>query len=141
MSAPQRFNYITVAKKMTKPLIAAYQTILNINTRMTPTPLASLTEDLPLYDHVPADTHTDLPITDPDHPAYTEALADRIEELERMFVQTNDVPNHSTTGLDLRMASTTIRLTEFDICDAANCVTLDSDNNDTTSEMDVDGPF
>jgi hypothetical protein len=139
LSAQQRFHYITVARKMTKPLLQAYQTMLNTNTRTRTVKRAHPVEDLPLYDHLPADTHTELPITDPDHPEYTEELSERIEELGLLFVQ-ETVGSYVQQGPSLRLADSTICLNEFDICDAANCIMPNYDS-DTTSDLDVDGPF
>jgi hypothetical protein len=60
----QRFNFITVIRKLTKPLISAHYDIIQINTRSRPlTSSHSSAEALPLYDHLPADTHTVLPVT------------------------------------------------------------------------------
>jgi len=137
MSAHQRFKYITVVKKMTKPLLIAYQTILNINTRSNTTSPKHQAEDLPLYDHHPTDTHTELPITDPDHPEHSEVLIERIQEIGLLFVQNDEVASSAITGPNLNLASTTIRLNPFDVCDAANCI----DSDYPTSDSDVDGTF
>jgi hypothetical protein len=137
MSAHQRFKYITVVKKMTKPLLIAYQTILNINTRSNTTSSKHQAEDLPLYDHHPTDTHTELPITDPDHPEHSEVLTERIQEIGLLFVQHDEVDRPGITGPNLNLASKTIRLNPFDVCDAANCL----DSNYPTSDSDVDGTF
>ena len=145
LSAQQRFHYIKIAKDMTRPLLAAYHSILDINTRRPRTnPTKHPQEDLPLYDHLPTDTHTELHITDPDHPEYTDALASHVEEVEAMFVQ-EDTTSHTSllhSGPNLHRASDTIRWTEFDICDAANTILPNCYDSDTTTPtLGVDGPF
>ena len=137
ISTKQRFDYIDAVKRLTKPLIRAYQLMLDLNTRHRPGPTQDLPEeDLPLYDHVPADTHTDLAITDPDHPEHASSLTeDHIEELALMFEQ-EDQESTTALGLSLFRARTSLTNNIYDLCDAAN-----RDLASDTASEDADGPL
>ena len=82
------------------------------------------------------DTHTDLPITDPSHPEYSEDLAERIQEIELTFEQ--DTNRSSDPGPNLQRAQA-LRQNEYDICDAAALIV--STDSETASTVDADGPF
>jgi hypothetical protein len=138
MTMKQRYAYIAIAKKLTAPLLVAYSAMININTRVKTKPSPHGVEALPLYDHHPQDTHTELHITDPKHPEYSDDLAEQIRELELTFVQDDIGSCHP--GPSLYQASMTIRQNDFDICDAAALVE-ESVSSDTASTVDADGPF
>jgi hypothetical protein len=128
----QRHAYIGIAKALTAPLLDAYGEMININTRHRPTHLLNADQPLPLYDHLPQDTHTELPLTDPDHPEHSAALAERIQELELTFEQV-DTDDKSMPGLSLHRARATIRQNAYDISDAATLIVnvVDSDPSST----------
>ena len=87
----QRYIHILISQPLLS-MPTTYSAMMNINTRIPKHPsTAAWSEALPLYDHHhPQDTHTELPITEPKHPEYSDAiacLADWIQELELTFVQ------------------------------------------------------
>jgi hypothetical protein len=133
----QRFHFITVIRKLTKPLITAYHAIIQINTRSRPlTLLYQSPEALPLYDHLPADTHTVLPVTDPAHPEFSEELAERIAIIEVTIPQ-DLVPPTLTHGPQLTSAALTLHQSDFHISDAAQVLphweeASNSDDADST---------
>ena len=140
MTMRQRYAYIDIAKKLTAPLIDAYSAMININTRTPKHPPPHEVEALPLYDHHPQDTHTELHITDPEHPEYSEALADRIRELELTFVQ--DDTSTCYPGPSLHQASMTIRQNTYDICDAAALLVPETSvATPAPTVVGADGPF
>ena len=67
MTTTQRYAYIAIVKKLTAPLLDAYSAMININTRGRTSPSLPEAEALPLFDHHPQDTHTELSIADPKH--------------------------------------------------------------------------
>ena len=113
----------------------------NINSRVKTISLSHVVEALPLYDHHLQDTHTALPITDPSHSEYSNALAERIQELDLTFVQDENDTCHP--GPSLYQAGTTIRHNGFQLSDAAALIVIQTSvESDTASTvMDADGPF
>jgi hypothetical protein len=136
MTMKQRYTYIDIAKKLTAPLLVAYSAMININTRLKTNNTSHEEEALPLYDHLPSDTHTDLPITDPFRPEYSEDLAERIHEIELSFEQDN---GSSDPGLSLQRAHA-LRQNEYDISDAAALI-VSTDSDTASNQGDADRPF
>jgi hypothetical protein len=136
MTMKQRYTYIDIAKKITAPLLVAYSAMININTRLKTNNSSHEEKELPLYDHLPSDTHKDLPITDLFHPKYSEDLAERIQEIELFFVQNN---GSSNTGPSLQRAHA-LRQNKYDISDAAALI-VSTDSDTASNQVDVDRPF
>jgi hypothetical protein len=97
MTMKQRYTYIGITKKLTAPLHVAYSAMINIKTRLKTNNSPNEEEELSLYDYLPSNTHTDLPITDPFHPEYSEDLAERIHNIELSFEQDNGSSNQGTS--------------------------------------------
>lgn len=115
MTMQQRYTYINTAKQLTAPLITAYHALIHINIKHTSTIPSHDIDPLPLYDHLPLDTHTEVPDTDPSHPDYNNPLPTRIREIENTFIQ-----QHSCEpGPSLHEARTAIADHPFSISDAA----------------------
>jgi hypothetical protein len=124
MTIYQRYPYSDITTKLTALLLVAYSAMININTRLKTNNLPYDEEALPLYDHLPLNTHTDLPIAEPSHPEYSEDLAERIQEIELFFDQDN---GSSDPGPSLQRVHSH-RHNEYDINDsAALIVSADSD--------------
>ena len=83
MTMEQRYKYIKIARKLTEVLLEAYHEMLNMNIRhIVPGRPSAEADPLPLYDHLPMDTHAEVP--PPSLPPEPEV---RVWELEALFEQ------------------------------------------------------
>jgi hypothetical protein len=116
------------------PLLVAYSAMININNRLKTNNSSHEEEALPLYDHLPSDTHTDFFMTDPFHPEYFKDLAERIQGiLNKIMAVATQEP-----GTSLLQAHALTK-NEYDISDAALIVIIDSDT--ASNQGDTDRPF
>ena len=102
MTMEQRYQYIKIARKLTEVLLEAYHEMLNMNIRHVPAGRPSNEADLlPLYDHLPMDTHAEVP--PPSLPPEPEV---RVWELAALLEQYDDddpgISLHQARLVDLR---------------------------------------
>ena len=115
MAMPTRAIYINIVKKLTKPLVEAYYSMLSANIK-GPQAVHSDADPSPLQDHFPADNHSQATTLHSSHPlVLTMALPSVLrQEIEAMHIQEDQ-----SRGLSLACTATLNSFTDFTLSNAA----------------------